>query len=444
MENWRFLTARRHSRCDIRRFEERRRCPSPRPQRRRLPPPSVSALTGNRRPTGTVPISQTSLFQMQSTRWVPHDHRLTSPPPAASAVPPPPPDRSASSAWYPVPCPTLTTALRGFERWTVPCDFALTRSSPATEKTTVTGLTPGTISSLLRWSGTQRSRHMCTLGKSQRQLNLHLRNFRLPDLRFDLTTTTAVALTGSKSFRGTLDRREVLTIARWQVTSMSLGMWPACRKGPASSPMVPWRRTFTWAPSTTALSPQQGHLWQWPHVHADSSSLHAQVFFLGWARSSPANFASLLTRHVSTSQFQMCTSITCLQKKAIRGRAPDPSCSYFTVANVHFNSECAKRRSVCIALLLLVRDLCLKLDEVVLTDDFNKGAVRELFLEALMTSAASHRLKLAHIFDVTSLNLIILPHPNAITLALSFRLNSLTSLHPSSFMSTSLSHVYLH
>ena len=37
-----------------------------------------------------------------------------------------------------------------------------------------------------------------------------------------------------------------------------------------------------------------------------------------------------------------------------------------------------KRRSVCIALLLLVRDLCLKLGAVVLTRDFIKGAEREL------------------------------------------------------------------
>ena len=42
-------------------------------------------------------------------------------------------------------------------------------------------------------------------------------------------------------------------------------------------------------------------------------------------------------------------------------RTPNPSCSYFTVANVHINNECAKRRSVCIALLLLVRNLCLQL-----------------------------------------------------------------------------------
>ena len=50
-------------------------------------------------------------------------------------------------------------------------------------------------------------------------------------------------------------------------------------------------------------------------------------------------------------------------------RAPNLSCCYFTVANVHIN-ECAKRRSVCVALLLLIRDLCLKLCAVVLTGDF--------------------------------------------------------------------------
>ena len=59
-------------------------------------------------------------------------------------------------------------------------------------------------------------------------------------------------------------------------------------------------------------------------------------------------------------------------------KAPDPSSSCFTVANIHINKECAKRRSVCIALLLLVRDLCLKLGAVVLTGDFNKGAECEL------------------------------------------------------------------
>ena len=52
--------------------------------------------------------------------------------------------------------------------------------------------------------------------------------------------------------------------------------------------------------------------------------------------------------------------------------APNPSCSNFTVANVHINNECAKRRSVCIALLLLIRDLCMKLGALILTGDFKK------------------------------------------------------------------------
>ena len=58
-------------------------------------------------------------------------------------------------------------------------------------------------------------------------------------------------------------------------------------------------------------------------------------------------------------------------------RAPDQSCSCCTIANVHINNECAKRTSVCIALLLLVRDFWLKLGAVVLTGDFYKAVGRE-------------------------------------------------------------------
>ena len=66
-------------------------------------------------------------------------------------------------------------------------------------------------------------------------------------------------------------------------------------------------------------------------------------------------------------------------------RAPDQSCSYFTVANVHINNECAKRRSVYIVLLLLVRYLCMKLGAVVLTGDFNKLCWSVNSLQALST-----------------------------------------------------------
>ena len=39
-------------------------------------------------------------------------------------------------------------------------------------------------------------------------------------------------------------------------------------------------------------------------------------------------------------------------------RAPDQSCSYFTIANIPFNNECAERRSVCVELLLLPQARC--------------------------------------------------------------------------------------
>ena len=59
-------------------------------------------------------------------------------------------------------------------------------------------------------------------------------------------------------------------------------------------------------------------------------------------------------------------------------RAPAPACSYFTIANIHINNVCAKRGSVCIAMLLLIRDLCTELSAVVLTGDINKAVEREL------------------------------------------------------------------
>ena len=48
------------------------------------------------------------------------------------------------------------------------------------------------------------------------------------------------------------------------------------------------------------------------------------------------------------------------------------------MTNVLINDECAKRRSICIALLLLIRDLCMKLGAVVLALVFNSAAEREL------------------------------------------------------------------
>ena len=63
---------------------------------------------------------------------------------------------------------------------------------------------------------------------------------------------------------------------------------------------------------------------------------------------------------------------------AISPELPTSRAPTFTVANIHINSERAKRRYVCIVLLLLIRDVCLKLGAVVLTSNFHKGAEREL------------------------------------------------------------------
>ena len=69
---------------------------------------------------------------------------------------------------------------------------------------------------------------------------------------------------------------------------------------------------------------------------------------------------------ISCTPFQIPCSLRCatwvVEGMVVTGkfrRAPDQSCSYFTIAIIHINSECAKRRSVCIALLLLIRELCL-------------------------------------------------------------------------------------
>ena len=88
-----------------------------------------------------------------------------------------------------------------------------------------------------------------------------------------------------------------------------------------------WHVVRTRHPASLRCSPQQGHLCARRCVHADPGPLLALVLFVGRQR---------------------------------RG--------------CHINNECAKRGSVCIAPLLLIRDLCMKLGAVILTGDTNKGA----------------------------------------------------------------------
>ena len=92
-------------------------------------------------------------------------------------------------------------------------------------------------------------------------------------------------------------------------------------------------------------------------------------------------------------------------------RASDPSCSHFTVANVHIKNECAKRRSVCIALLLLIRDLCTELFAVILTSDFKKGAEREL-----ASSATTDQRRISPLEDAFSCANVVWPTSGATAL----------------------------
>ena len=117
-----------------------------------------------------------------------------------------------------------------------------------------------------------------------------------------------------------------------------------------AAPAPQWRRTPRGHPAPFRCSLQQGYSCARLHVHADE--VLCSLRYSSW----------VVEGMVVTGTFRM---------------APDPSCSYFTVANIHINSECAKRRSDCIALLLLIRDSCMKLGAFILTGDFDKGAERE-------------------------------------------------------------------
>ena len=103
----------------------------------------------------------------------------------------------------------------------------------------------------------------------------------------------------------------------------------------------------------------------------------------------PGNF-HVITRHhcavLNKDTFERDYTCTPIQVRgpsrawlslASSAEHPDPSGSHFTVANIHTNNECGEQRSVCLALFLLVRDLCLKLGAVVLTGNFSKAVERE-------------------------------------------------------------------
>ena len=141
-----------------------------------------------------------------------------------------------------------------------------------------------------------------------------------------------------------------------QVVDPSLLARSAYRKARAFATTSLWQRTSTWLPSTPALC------------------------------TSTRTPLSPTTRVLLFIPCKLRNATWAVEGMVVAGnfrRAPDKSSPDFTVANVHTNNERAMRSSVCFALLLLIRDLCLKFGAAVLTGDLNKGVEREL-LSALL------------------------------------------------------------
>ena len=66
-----------------------------------------------------------------------------------------------------------------------------------------------------------------------------------------------------------------------------------------------------------------------------------------------------------------------LEGHVVRGRFRRPADARhdsFAIANFHINNKYSSRRSICVNMLLLVRNLCLQTGAVLLTGDINKGA----------------------------------------------------------------------
>ena len=115
------------------------------------------------------------------------------------------------------------------------------------------------------------------------------------------------------------------------------------QEGAAFSLAVPWRKTSTWSPSTIPLFSSTRTLTRaTSRVHLSTSPARSGIpCGLSRAWWLPASSAGRPTSRAPTSPSRISTSTTNAQK----------------------------RRSVCVALLLLTRDLCLKLGAVVPTGD---------------------------------------------------------------------------
>ena len=148
-------------------------------------------------------------------------------------------------------------------------------------------------------------------------------------------------------FPGIPGPRKVRTGVCSPVISMAPGVWSVCRKARAFAAAGFWRRTSTWLPNKVAQCSSTEDTFE-PNYLCVPLFIPCKLRYASWA----------VQGMVVTGNFRS---------------APDKWCSCLTVANVHINNKCAKRRSVCIAWLLLIRDLCLKLGAVLLTLRFQQG-----------------------------------------------------------------------
>ena len=264
--------------------------------------------------------------------------------------------RPCQSACHQAPSPPPSLILRvrslASAQSTARCGFALTTLLLAIARRTGARWTLGAPNSPGRRAGTPLSLLTFTRIGNQLPNSRISRLVVLLDLPFVRISATGVRLTSSRSYPGILDLHEDLIRAYWLRNSMGRGMLYAHKRVQASSPTVHWRRSSRDHPAPLRCSPQQGYLCARLHVHTPIQ-VPCSLRYCSWA----------VQGMVVTGKFR---------------RAPDPSCPNLTVASVHINNECAKRRSVCIPFLLLIRDLCMKLGVVILTGDFDKGAEREL------------------------------------------------------------------
>ena len=119
--------------------------------------------------------------------------------------------------------------------------------------------------------------------------------------------------TNCSFFPGIPDPREVRTRVSWPVISVALDMSSVCRKARAVA--TTRRRTSTWLPNTAAQCSSNKSE---PNYSCVPLFIPGMLRYATWA----------VEGVVVTGNFR---------------RAPDKLCSYFTVANVHINNECAQK-----------------------------------------------------------------------------------------------------